>query len=81
MQLTSPKTTFSNDDLTELHWVFASVCEALEAEQGKLNEKEKTRIRRRLFEMVGLGGMTDPQSERDHLIRSFTHATTLRKSA
>jgi len=44
MQLTSPKTTFSNDNLSELQWVFASVCEALEAEQGKLDEKQKTRI-------------------------------------
>jgi hypothetical protein len=48
------------------------LCEALEAEQGKLDEKQKTRIRRRLFEMIALTGMTDPQSERDDLIRSFT---------
>ena len=61
--------------------MFASVCEALEAEQGKLDEKEKRRIRRRLFEMIALTGMTDQQSERDDLIRSFTHAPTLRKSA
>ena len=81
MQLTSPKTTFSNDDLTELQWVFASVCEALEAEHGKLDEKEKRRIRRRLFQMIAVTGMTDPQKERDHLIRSFTPATTLQKSA
>jgi hypothetical protein len=37
--------------------------------------KKRTRsIRRRLFKMIALTGMTDPQSERDNLISSFTHA-------
>jgi hypothetical protein len=31
--------------------------------------------------MIALIGMMDPQSGRDDLIRSFTHAPTLRKSA
>ena len=74
MQLTSPKTTFANDDLVELEWVFASICDALEAEQGKPNDQVKASIRRRLFEMIALNGMTDPCSVRDHLIRSFTHS-------
>jgi hypothetical protein len=71
MQLTSHKTVFSNDDLTELEWVFASVCEALEAVRGVHDEEEKARIGRRLF-VLACNGMNDPRGLRDHLIRSFT---------
>jgi hypothetical protein len=66
-----PKTTFSNDDLVELEWVFASVCEALEAAQGKQDDDEKACIRRRLF-VLASNGMSEPKSLRDSLIRSFT---------
>jgi hypothetical protein len=71
MQIASPKIAFSNNELTELEWVFASVCEALEAKQGKQNEEEKGCIRRRLF-LMACNGMSDPRSLRDHLVRSFT---------
>jgi hypothetical protein len=36
-----PKIAFSSEDLVELEWVFASVCDTLEAEQGRLAEEEK----------------------------------------
>jgi hypothetical protein len=71
MQLTSPKTVFSNDELTELEWVLASVCDALEAEQCKPDENEKAGVRRRLF-VLACNGVSDPRTLHDHLIRSFT---------
>jgi hypothetical protein len=71
MSIGPPKTTFSNDDLVELEWVFASVCEFLEAQQGKQDDDEKGCIRRRLF-VLASNGMSEPRSLRDSLIRSFT---------
>jgi hypothetical protein len=44
MPIHPPKMAFSNDDLVELEWVFASVCEALEA-----NQEGRTRKRRHAF--------------------------------
>ena len=73
MQLTSPKDEFSNDDLVELEWVFASACEALEARHGKPDEEERVCIRRRLF-MLACNGMSDPLEMRYHLVRSFTRS-------
>jgi hypothetical protein len=65
------KIAFSNDDLVELEWVFASVCEALENEQGALTEEDRTCIRRRLF-LLACSVMGEPRILRDHLIRSFS---------
>ena len=73
MQITSPKVAYSNDELTELEWVFASVCETLEVGQGKQNDEERACIRKRLF-VLASNGMNDPRSLRDHLIRSFTRS-------
>jgi hypothetical protein len=70
MQLTSHKNCVLNDDLAELEWVFASVCDALEADQGKPDEEERARIRR-LF-VLACNGMSEPRSLRNHLVRSFT---------
>ena len=67
------KTAFSNDDLVELEWVLASVCEALEAGQGKPTHEEKARIRRRLF-VLSCNGMSEPRSLRNHLVRSFSRS-------
>ena len=80
MQPTSYKTVFSNDDLTELQWVFASVCETLEAQQGKRDESEKALIRRRLF-ILACNGMSDPRSLRDYLVRSFTRSGKVQTAA
>lgn len=41
MPIRPPKMAFSNDDLVELEWVFASVCEALEANQDRQDEEAK----------------------------------------
>jgi len=73
MQTTSLKIAFSYDELSELEWIFASVCEILEAKQGKQNEGERGCIRRRLF-VLACNGMSDPRILRDHLVRSFSHS-------
>ena len=57
-----PKSAFSNDDLVELEWVFASVCEALEANQERQDEEAKACIRRRLFLLACNNGISDPAS-------------------
>ena len=69
-----PKSAFSNDDLVELEWVFASVCEALEAKHERQDEEAKACIRRRLFMLACNHGMSDPASLRDHLVRSFARS-------
>ena len=66
-----PKIAFSSVDLVELEWVFASVCEVLETEQGKLAEEDKTCIRRRLL-LLACSDMGEPRVLRDHLIRIFS---------
>jgi hypothetical protein len=71
MSIGPPKTNFSNDDLVELEWVFASVCEALEATQGTQGDDVKACIRRRLF-VLASNGISEPRSLRHSLIRSFT---------
>jgi hypothetical protein len=80
LQLTSHKIAFSNEDLVELEWVFASVCEAIEAKQGKQNERAKTSIGRRLF-VIACNGMCDPLELRNHLVRSFTKIHGLSSSS
>ena len=60
MPIRPPKMAFSNDDLVELEWVFASVCEALEANQDRQDEEAKACIRRRLFMLACNNGMSDP---------------------
>ena len=60
MPIRPPKMAFSNDDLVELEWVFASVCEALEANQERQDEEAKACIRRRLFMLACNNGMSDP---------------------
>jgi hypothetical protein len=74
MPIRPPKMAFSNDDLVELEWVFASVCEALEANQDRQDEEAKACIRRRLFMLACNNGMSDPASLRDHLDRSFARS-------
>ena len=56
MQITSPETGFSNEHLVALDWVFAAVCEAVEAEQGKLDGKAKTRIAEQLTMLASNAG-------------------------
>ena len=41
--------------------MFASVCETLEAEQGKLAEEDKTCIRRRLLFFLACSDMVSPE--------------------
>ena len=77
----SPKLAFSNDDLVELEWVFASVCEALEANQERQDEEAKACIRRRLFMLACNNGMSDPASLRDHLVRGFARSNRRRAHA
>jgi hypothetical protein len=76
-----PKSAFSNDDLVELEWVFASVCEALEANEERQDEEAKACIRRRLFMLACNNGMSDPASLRDHLVRSFARSNQRRMQA
>lgn len=68
-----PKIAFSDNDLNELEWVFASVCEALEAEQGRQDDDKKTCIRRRLF-VLACNGMNEPDKLHDHLVKSFARS-------
>lgn len=74
MPIRPPKMAFSNDDLVELEWVFASACEALEANQERQDEEAKACIRRRLFMLACNNGMSDPASLRDHLDRRFARS-------
>ena len=81
MPIRPPKMAFSNDDLVELEWVFASVCEALEANQERQDEEAKACIRRRLFMLACNNGMSDPASLRDHLDRTFSRSNLHRVRA
>jgi hypothetical protein len=76
-----PKSAFSNDDLVELEWVFASVCEALEANQERQDEEAKACIRRRLFLLACNNGISDSASLRDDLVRSFARSNRRRVHA
>ena len=76
-----PKSAFSTDDLVELEWVFASVCEALEANQERQDEEAKACIRRRLFLLACNNGISDPASLRDDLVRSFARSNRRRVHA
>jgi hypothetical protein len=79
MQIT-PNNAFAHDDLNELQWIFASVCEVLEAKHDKPDEEERACIRRRLF-MLACNGMRDPLQLRDHLVRSFTRPKKVQSAA
>jgi hypothetical protein len=81
MPIHPPKSAFSNDDLVELEWVFASVCEALEANEERQDEEAKSCIRRRLFMLACNNAVSDPASLRDHLIRSFARSNRRRVHA
>ena len=65
----SPKIAFTNSDLTELEWVYESVCTAVKATH-MLDEHTKNFIRRRLF-VLACNGMVDPELMRDYLIANF----------
>jgi hypothetical protein len=62
----SSKTSFSENDLAELEWVYQSVCSTL----GTLDEKDKALVRRRLF-LLACNGMDEPEMLNAHLIDSF----------
>jgi hypothetical protein len=62
----SSKTSFSENDLAELEWVYLSVCSAL----GTLDDANKALVRRRLF-LLACNGMNDPEMLSTHLIDSF----------
>lgn len=65
-QIGPSKTTFFENDLAELEWVYQSVCAAL----GTADEAEKTLVRRRLF-LLACNGMNDPEMLIKHLVDSF----------
>ena len=81
MPTNPPKSAFSNDDLVELEWVFASVCETLEANEERQDEEAKACIRRRLFMLACNNGMGDPASLRDYLVSSFARSNRRRAHA
>ena len=60
------KTSFSDNDLAELEWVYQSVCAAL----GTLDEADKALVRRRLF-LLACNGIDDPETLSAHLVDSL----------